>query len=105
MTDGVRDVGRQRVGGRPSARWRSAARQCAAGVVVGAVVPLCGSQVPFGGLPGLLVPGTAAGAIAPDLVLPFVVAVAPLAGLAVRRSGASAVMAGGLVLIVAGDSC
>ena len=103
MTDGVRRVGGQRVGWRLAAHWRSAARQCAAGVVVAAVVPLCLSQVPFGGLPGLLVPAMPADGIAPDLVLPFLVATAPLAGLAVRRSGASAVMAGGLVLIVAGD--
>ena len=103
MTDGVRRVGGQRVGWRLAAHWRSAARQCAAGVVVAAVVPLCLSQVPFGGLPGLLAPGTPAGGIAPDLVLPFLVAAAPLAGLAVRRSGSSAVMVGGLVLIVAGD--
>jgi len=103
VTDGVRRVGGQRVGWRLAAHWRSAARQCAAGVVVAAVVPLCLSQVPFGGLPGLLVPGTPAGGIAPDLVLPFLVAAAPLAGLAVRRSGSSAVMVGGLVLIVAGD--
>jgi len=103
VTDGVRRVGGQRVGWRLAAHWRSAARQCAAGVVVAAVVPLCLSQVPFGGLPGLLVPAMPADGIAPDLVLPFLVATAPLAGLAVRRSGASAVMAGGLVLIVAGD--
>jgi hypothetical protein len=93
------------------AAWRSAAAGCIAAVLVATVVPLCLLQIPFGGLPQLAGAGAAAGAAGSvgallrsgGLALPFLVASAPLSGLAVRRFQAWPVLLSGLFVIMGGD--
>ncbi len=97
---------------------RSAAGAVMAGLVVATAVPLCLLQVPFAPLTGTGASATQSaaetagtmGALGPSavlraasLALPFAVAAAPLAALAVRRMRGWPVLLAGLIVIVAGN--
>jgi hypothetical protein len=97
------------------ADWKSARRSvagdCVAGILLATTVPLCLLQVPYAALPQLAstaeppaqAGGSAAVLRAASLALPFAVAFAPLAALAIRRFLALPVLLAGLIATVAGD--
>jgi hypothetical protein len=81
------------------------------GAVLATTVPLCLSQVPYAALPQLASTGATSAQLgdssavlrAASLALPFAVAFAPLAALAIRRFRAFPVLLAGLIATVAGD--
>jgi hypothetical protein len=97
-----------RLAGWGSAR-RSVAGECVAGVLLATTVPLSLLQVPYAALPQLAstaqtsAEGSAAVLRAASLALPFAVAFAPLAALAIRRFLAMPVLLAGLIATVTGD--
>ncbi|HXC81305.1 MAG TPA: hypothetical protein VNV62_05565 [Trebonia sp.] len=110
LADPRRLTAPRRLAGWGSAR-RPVAGDCVAGSLLATVVPLCLLQVPYAALPQLAstaepsapAGGSAAVLRAASLALPFAVAFAPLAALAVRRFLALPVLFAGLIATVAGD--
>jgi len=97
---------------RPAGRgwaWRPVAGGTIAGALLATVIPLCLLQVPYAPLPLFAGAGARAAQAggpagllrAASLALPFAVAAAPLAALAVRRLRSWPVLLAGLLIIVA----